>query len=167
MFNNIKDMSMAEIEIELINARNKNDKLTQIQNMVLNLKNATVVELVLKIEEIHHLLGQMKYDLTSAKDTQTVLEIPRIKPYTALKPISKTSAMKNAITDLLHNEKLTSKDVHQKLSERGLVSAIGSEKGRDDYNITRSIIAGLKKEGQIEQLSNKRGSVWQIITGAF
>lgn len=165
MYKNIKDMSLADIEAELSKARAMNDRVSQIQSMVLDIKGA-INDLIKKtdsiVDAIDHVSLTTVGEQLALPGIITAPQATHVKRILHKKKRSKSKIFVSAIKEILLTEALNSNQIHKKLAERGLVKPIDSEGGRFDYNFTRSIISAMKKRQELYRENEDRGTPWKL-----
>jgi len=145
----MESKSLNELELELNRSKIIDERLSEIQHLVLNLKRSNLLNFEGKINEISQLIS----DLIIRKDCGPEFQ----------RGNTRSTRIKSFILEFLQNENLNSREIHQKLADRGVVSQFKTPMAFADYGLTRSNLITLKNNGKIEKTSKKRGSDWKII----
>jgi hypothetical protein len=146
MAKDTKDMSLSEIEIELIRLRNIESKTKILQKMVNDF-----------VALSENQLGKISKIFTETSESKNLdLNIEEEKE------ISKTQKIKNSIIDLLSKEELETSQILIKLIESGLLMPVGTKQGKLDYNNLRSCLAVLKNNEIIYKNKEERKEPWRL-----
>lgn len=156
MVKKIKDMSLTEIEIEINMARTKIEKMSEIEYLVLNLKKTQLNDLIGKIDEINKAICDLLND-------KPATELDSGNGSITTKQTSRMSKIKYSILELLQNENITTNNIHQKLSERGIVIPFGNEKSSNEYSLVRASLRSLEKKHKVKRVLDKKGGEWELI----